>query len=187
MSDLEGHIVMDMPDGNYALGLFNEGIAASVGILVSRMTHIEERFTSLLAILAGCDQTTARLIFRSLQSDPPRLAIVRSLVARLADQTQQKVYLAAIGEFEKIKGIRNAYIHGFWQTHSQSKRAFLTSDLKTDHPILRGREVERGDIQKVIIRANMLEYELLKLEHPRMEETLLTPDIGDDGDVQGVP
>jgi hypothetical protein len=108
---------------NYSATLIPSEFAGTVGIIVSRWAHLEERMIEILSLLiSDVGLAPARQIFRSVNSTHARIEIMRSLLQEAAtNMGKGPLYDEIIKEFESLTDERNNYVHGLWWTNDKGR------------------------------------------------------------------
>lgn len=146
-----------MLQGNYTGGLHNPDIASYVGSLITYLPHIEERMITIMSLLMG-GNAPARQVFRSLTSEEARIKVMRSLLERAPiNQDKDKAFDEVIDLFVEVKNKRNAYAHGLWWTHDETKRTFIEEPTTSEgFGFFSRREVKLNELKATTKRMNDL-------------------------------
>jgi len=75
-------------------------------------------------------------------------------------------YDAVISEFELLNSKRNTYVHGLWETHDESSKAFLCEPSPDEFYFLHPRYVPIEELQNVVIRISNLVRRIICLQYP---------------------
>jgi hypothetical protein len=126
---------------------------------VTQLPQIEEKMIDVMAILmGGLDHAPARQVFRSLKSEQARILVLRSMLEEGPLNKEKGLeFDEVISLFDEVRDKRNAYVHGLWDTHTESRRAFL-QEASTDKisAFLSEREVKDGEMKAALKRMDEL-------------------------------
>jgi hypothetical protein len=122
--------------------------------LITYWPLIEEQMVVVFKDLIGTDdQSTARLIFRSIINQNIRITVMRSLLEKSPHHTEKGVFFdELLDEFGSLNSMRNKYAHGLWYTYQDTGRIFIEEETDTYHLFFQKREVTAAELDNVTRR-----------------------------------
>jgi hypothetical protein len=173
---------MDIPSfssrqgGAYSTGLTNDDYAVALADITTHWSHLEEGMIVFFALLLGHPgpSSPARQIYRSIIAPNARIKMLKAVLEKSAinrDKTAE--YDAVINEFELLNRERNTYVHGLWDTHDESGKAFLCEPSPDAFYFLHPRHVPIEELQNIVIRMGNLARRIICLEHPPLAQGMV--------------
>ena len=170
--------------------LENEDYAVVLADITTHWSHLEESMIGFFALLLGhpAPSSPARQIYRSIIAPNARIKMLKAVLEKSAinrDKTAE--YDAVINEFKLLNSKRNTYVHGLWDTHDESGKAFLCEPSSDAFYFLHPRHVPIEELQNTVIRIENLARRIICLEHPALAEGMVfkplldVPDYSNDG------
>ena len=112
--------------GHFALALARDDACSEFALLVSEFTHLEHQMEDFVSRLMGTDREVAALVMRSVISISARIDLMQALLTRARrNQSKSVEFDEIIREFKSIKNVRNAFVHGRWQTDLNDGTIYL--------------------------------------------------------------
>jgi hypothetical protein len=169
---------MDIPSvstrqGTYSSGLANDDYAVALAEIITHWSWLEETMIGFLGLLLGHQTSTspARQIYRSIIAPNARIKMLKAVLEKSQinrDKTAE--YDEVISEFELLNRERNTFVHGLWETHHESGRAFLREPSPDEFYFFEQRYVPIEELQNIVIRIGNLARRILCLQYPHVAQ-----------------
>jgi hypothetical protein len=169
---------MDIPSvstrqGTYSSGLTNDDYAVALAEIITQWSSLEETMIGFLGLLLGHQTSTspARQIYRSIIAPNARIKMLKAVLEKSQinrDKTAE--YDEVISEFELLNRERNTFVHGLWETHHESGRAFLREPSPDEFYFFEQRYVPIEELQNIVIRIGNLARRILCLQYPHVAQ-----------------
>ena len=181
---------MDIPSfssrqGIYSTGLTNDDYAVALADITTHWSYLEESMIGFFALLLGhpspslgrlghSSPSPARQIYRSIMAPNARIQMLKAVLEKSEinrDKTAE--YDAVINEFELLNRARNTYVHGLWDTHHESGRAFLCEPSPDEFYFFQPRYVPIEELQNTVIRMGNLARRIICLQYPEVAQGMV--------------
>jgi hypothetical protein len=122
-------------EGTFSMGLASATHLTTLGAIISRWVHVEERMCDFMSALLGSDPWlgTGRQVFRAIIANEARIAIMTALLEEHPNNRDKSSWFDdVLAEFVRLNRARNKYVHGIWETDEQKGIVYI-SEPNTDH------------------------------------------------------
>lgn len=116
----------NMKSGHFAFGLHNASYAKTFAAIVTEFEHLEMNMSMVLAFLLGMiDEDSAGYVLRAISTTNARIQVMRDLLEKApVNKATEDKYDEILAAFDAVRGERNGYVHGLWQTSLPSRRVY---------------------------------------------------------------
>ncbi len=116
------------PKDGWTAGIQSPEHAQLVGQVVTYLPHLEEMMIAVLSRLLGhppIDNGPARQVFRAVESERARIALMKALLQdAFINVDKPKLFDDVIDLFQSVKDKRNTFAHALWFTHESGDVTF---------------------------------------------------------------
>jgi hypothetical protein len=138
-------------------------MAALLGRIAARFTHLETALAAPLALLLGSDPDTAGYVLRSMRSANVRAELITALPQKARRNIGRgDAWDEVLGKFRKINQRRNAFVHAHWFTADDGSTSASFFD---EHGLIQfsARKVEKSELETLLAEISVLHLELAVL------------------------